>query len=37
MFSNVKSEMRSFKSNENIRKKEGGSYYAVTANFEYHI
>ena len=25
--SNIKSEMRSFKSNENIHKKEGGSYY----------
>ena len=24
--------MRSFKSNENIRKKEGGSYYVVSAN-----
>ena len=24
---NIKSEMRSFKSNENIHKKEGGSYY----------
>ena len=29
---NIKSEMRSFKSNENIRKKEGGSYYVVSAN-----
>ena len=29
---NIKSEMRSFKSNENIRKKEGGSYYVVLAN-----
>ena len=28
----IKSEMRSFKSNENIHKKEGGSYYAVSAN-----
>ena len=28
---NIKSEMRSFKSNENIRKKEGGSYYVVSA------
>ena len=27
--SNIKSEMRSFKSNENIHKKEGGSYYVV--------
>ena len=27
-----KSEMRSFKSNENIHKKEGGSYYVVSAN-----
>ena len=26
-----KSEMRSFKSNENINKKEGGSYYVVSA------
>ena len=25
--SNIKSEMRSFKSNENIRKKEGGNLY----------
>ena len=30
--SNIKSEMRSFKSNENIHKKEGGSYYEVSAN-----
>ena len=30
--SNIKSEMRSFKSNENIHKKEGGSYYVVLAN-----
>ena len=29
---NVKSEMRSFKSNENSHKKEGGSYYVVSAN-----
>ena len=29
---NIKSEMRSFKSNENIHKKEGGSYYVVSAN-----
>ena len=28
----LKSEMRSFKSNENIHKKEGGSYYVVSAN-----
>ena len=28
--SNIKSEMRSFKSNENIHKKEGGSYYVVS-------
>ena len=28
----LKSEMRSFKSNENIHKKEGGSYYIVSAN-----
>ena len=27
----IKSEMRSFKSNENIHKKEGGSYYVVSA------
>ena len=27
-----KSEMRSFKSNENIHKKDGGSYYVVSAN-----
>ena len=31
-YANIKSEMRSFKSNENIRKKEGGSYYVVLAN-----
>ena len=30
--SNMKSEIRSFKSNENIHKKEGGSYYVVSAN-----
>ena len=30
--SNIKSEIRSFKSNENIHKKEGGSYYVVSAN-----
>ena len=30
--SNIKSEMRSFKSNENIHKKEDGSYYVVSAN-----
>ena len=29
---NIKSEMRSFKSNANIHKKEGGSYYVVSAN-----
>ena len=29
---NIKSEMRFFKSNENIHKKEGGSYYVVSAN-----
>ena len=28
----LKSEMRSFKSNENINKKEGRSYYVVSAN-----
>ena len=28
-----KSEMRSFKSNENIHKKEGESYYVVSAKF----
>ena len=27
-----KTEMRSFKNNENIHKKEGGSYYVVSAN-----
>ena len=32
MHTNIKSEMRSFKSNENIRKKEGGSYYVVSTN-----
>ena len=31
-WSQIKSEMRSFKSNENIHKKEGGSYYVVSAN-----
>ena len=30
--SNIKSEMRSVKSNENIHKKEGGSYYVVSVN-----
>ena len=30
--SNIKSETRSFKSNETIHKKEGGSYYVVSAN-----
>ena len=30
--SNIKSEMRSFNSNENIDKKEIGSYYVVSAN-----
>ena len=30
--SNIKSEMRVFKSNENIHKKKGGSYYVVSAN-----
>ena len=29
---NIKPEMISFKSNENIHKKEGGSYYIVSAN-----
>ena len=29
---NIKSEMTSFKSNENIHKKKGGSYYVVSAN-----
>ena len=33
--SNIKPEMRSFKSNENIHKKEGGSYYVVSANKVY--
>ena len=28
----IKSEMRSFKSKENIHKKEGGSYYVVSPN-----
>ena len=28
----VKSEMRSSKSNENSHKKDGGSYYVVSAN-----
>ena len=31
-FESRKSEMVSFKSNENIHKKEGGSYYVVSAN-----
>ena len=31
----LKSEMRSFKSNENIHKKEGGSYYVVEIDDEY--
>ena len=30
--SNIKSEMISFKSNENIHKKESGSYHVVSAN-----
>ena len=30
--SNKNQKMRSFKSNENIHKKEGGSYYVVSAN-----
>ena len=29
---NIKLDKRSFKSNENIHKKEGGSYYIVSAN-----
>ena len=29
---NKNQEMRSFKSNENIQKKKGGSYYVVSAN-----
>ena len=29
---NIKSEMSSFKSNENIHKTKGGSYYVVSAN-----
>ena len=32
MKSNIKPEMRPFKSNENIHKKNGGSYYVVSAN-----
>ena len=32
IYLDIKSEMRSFKSNENIHKKEGGSYYVVSAN-----
>ena len=32
ILTNIKSEMRSFKSNENIHKEEGGSYYVVLAN-----
>ena len=31
-WSQIKIRMRSFKSNENIHKKEGGSYYVVSAN-----
>ena len=34
--SNIKSEMRSFKSNENIHKKEGGSYYKEIQAFDYY-
>ena len=34
--SNIKSEMRSFKSNENIHKKEDGSYYVVSAKKVYN-
>ena len=30
-YCNIKPEMRSFKSSENIHKKEGGSYYVVSA------
>ena len=29
--------MRSFKSNENIHKKEGGSYYVVSANYTLNV
>ena len=32
VLTNIKSEMRSFKTNENIHKKESGSYYVVSAN-----
>ena len=32
MPSNIKPEKRSFKSNENIHKKEGGPYYVISAN-----
>ena len=37
--SNIKSEMRSFKSNENIHKKEGGSYYGFRhhRSTDYHL
>ena len=31
-WSQIKSEMRFIKRNENIHKKEGGSYYVVSAN-----
>ena len=35
---NIKSEMRSFKSNENIHKKEGGSYsYQVFISFHFNL
>ena len=34
--SNIKSEMKSFKSNENIHKKEGGSYYVVAGDQDRH-
>ena len=32
LWSKYNSKMSSFKSNENIHKKEGGSYYVVSAN-----
>ena len=32
--SNIKSEMRYFKSNENIHKKEGGSYYMILTPYD---
>ena len=35
--SSIKSEMSSFKSNENIHRKEGGSYYVVSGILALHF